>query len=262
MTPVLFLSLRFVNDMPGNDLVEVAAARCDALDGNPIEMYTARIRSNAAATGAPSADPPDAVYLADAMNRLRELGRGCVLTAWQATVTRQQLDELCARWELEPMSFAANTIDLASLAWPLAMVGDARSARLEDVLTALGLTVTTPTAPLEELRLLRAVYDQVLDRSQASSRLNQLAPEDRELIEALTQRLGAVSAPPGTIVIELSPTWFAEHTRAALQAAKDRIVAVKDRVVAALPTKDTITTAVKTRWKALTQCLGFGSASS
>ena len=61
MTPVLFLSLRFVNDTPGNDLVELAAARCDALDGNPIEMYTARIRSNAAATGAPSADPPDAV---------------------------------------------------------------------------------------------------------------------------------------------------------------------------------------------------------
>jgi len=251
MTPLLLVAVRTEGSEPARDLIEIAVARCDPADGSHSDVYMARVRTSRGA-----AAPSDAVSLEEAMDHIRELGQGCVFTAWEASVTRTFLDDLCLRWELAPLEFAPNTLDLQSLAWMLAMVGDARSARLEDVASALEITFAPQACSLEEVRVVGEVYRQLKDRQEQLSRLAHLAPNDRALLEALVERLGSTAAPPGVVILELSPGHLLDQARQAYKAFKDRVnlasfTALKDRAVAEL----------KSRWTAFTGKLGFGGTS-
>jgi hypothetical protein len=251
MTPLLLVAVRTEGSEPARDLVEIAVARCDPSDGSHTDVYMARVRTSRGA-----AVPSDAVPLEEAMDRVRELGRGCVFTAWEASVTRTFLDDLCLRWELAPLEFASYALDLQSLAWMLAMVGDARSARLEDIASALEITFAPQACTLEEVRVVGEVYRQLKDRQEQLSRLAHLAPNDRALLETLIERLGSTTTPPGVVILELSPGHLLDQARQTYTALKDRVniasfTALKDRAV----------TGLKSRWASFTGNLGFGGTS-
>jgi hypothetical protein len=251
MTPLLLVAVRTEGSEPARDLVEIAVARCDPSDGSHTDVYMARVRTTRS-----EAAPADTVPLVEAMNHVRELGRGCVLTAWETSSLRVFLDDLCLRWELAPLELAPSALDLQSLAWPLAMVGDARSARLEDVVSALQITFAPAACALEEVRVLGEVYRQVMGREGQSSRLAHLDPNDRALFETLLERLGSTTPPPGVVIVELSPSHLLEQAKQAYTALKDRLshtsfTALKDRTIAAL----------KDRWSSFTDKLGLGGSS-
>jgi hypothetical protein len=259
MTPLLLVAIRTEGSEPARDLVEIAVARCDPSDGSHTDVYMARVRTSRGA-----AVPSDAVPLEEAMDRVRELGRGCVFTAWEASATRTFLDDLCLRWELAPLEFSSYALDLQSLAWMLAMVGDARSARLEDIASALEITFAPQACTLEDVRVVGEVYRQLKDRQEQLSRLAHLAPNDRALLETLIERLGSTATPPGVVILELSPGHLLELSPGhLLDQARQAYTALKDRVSLASFTalKDRAVTGLKSRWASFTGNLGFGGTS-
>jgi len=185
MTPLLLVAVRTEGSEPARDLIEIAVARCDPADGSHSDVYMARVRTSRGA-----AAPSDAVPLEEAMDHIRELGRGCVFTAWEASVTRTFLDDLCLRWELAPLEFAPNTLDLQSLAWMLAMVGDARSARLEDIASALEITFAPQAYLVEQARQAYTAFKDRVNLASFTAFKDRAVAELKSRWTAFTGKLG------------------------------------------------------------------------
>ncbi len=184
MTPLAFIALRTEGPNPAcDDLLEVAVATAEPFDAQPIDVYAARVRSTK------DRKPDDSVWLVDAMDQVRELTRGCVLAAWDASATRSYLDGACHAWELLPLELAPHVVDLRSAAWPLVVAGGAVSADLAHVAEALGIDTTDPVCALDEARVLAQVYRQTVQRHQRHAQDAGLSTDERAIVELLRQRL-------------------------------------------------------------------------
>ncbi|MCC6649272.1 MAG: hypothetical protein IT374_27345 [Polyangiaceae bacterium] len=184
MIPLAIVALRTEGPNPAcDDLLEIAVATVEPFDAQPIDVYSARVRSTR------DRKPDDGVWLVDAMDHVRELTRGCVLAAWDAGATRSYLDASCEAWELLPLELAPHVVDLRSAAWPFAMTGSAVSADLFHVAEALGVTATEPCCVLDEARVVADVYRQVVRRAEQAARIAGFAPDERAIVETLLRRL-------------------------------------------------------------------------
>jgi hypothetical protein len=222
MTPLLFVAIRTdVTDPTRRQLLEIAAARAEPFDASPTDVFTVRIKSTDA--GDHPAEP-DAVWLVEAMDRLREMGRGCMLAAWNGSETRSFLEEICVRWELLPLELSPQALDLRSLAWALATAGDAKSTSLEDVATALGVESPPNASLLDELRVLGDVYRRVVLRNEEASRLAGLSVEDHTLVTQLLRRFGAVPSPEVDCCLKAPVSSLLERAKETAKQSKDALV--------------------------------------
>lgn len=184
MIPLAFIALRTEGPNPAcDDLVEVAVATGEPFEAQPIDVYTARVRATRDCT------PDDGVWLVDAMDHVRELTRGCVLAAWDASAVRTYLDGACHVWELLPLELAPHAIDLRSAAWPFVIAGGSVSADLVHVAEALGVASPDPVCALDEARVLAEVYRAIVQRTERHARDAGLSVDERAIVELLRQRL-------------------------------------------------------------------------
>ncbi len=182
--PLALVALRAEGLDPDNDdLLEIAVARVDAREAQPTDVYTARVRS---LHGGRRRHGESAVWLVDAMDEVRSLTRGCVLAAWDAGATRNFLDAACYHWELLPLDLAPRSIDLRSLAWPIAVAAGAGGDTLEDVCASLRVDFAAETCALEDIRALAEVYRRVVKHAASLSGFN---ADERAIVDTIASRI-------------------------------------------------------------------------
>jgi len=182
--PLALVALRTEGLDPANDdLLEIAVARVDPREAQPTDVYTARVRS---LHGGRRHHGDSAVWLVDAMDEVRALTRGCVLAAWDAGATRGFLDAACYHWELVPLDLAPASIDLRSLAWPVAVAAGAGGDTLESVCASLRVEFAANACALEDLRALAEVYRRVVRHAASLAGFN---ADERSIIDTIASRI-------------------------------------------------------------------------
>ena len=182
--PLALVALRTEGLDPANDdLLEIAVARVDPHEAQPTDVYTARVRS---LHGGRRHHGDSAVWLVDAMDEVRVLTRGCVLAAWDAGATRNFLDAACYHWELLPLDLAPASIDLRSLAWPVAVAAGAGGDTLEGVCASLRIEFAADRCALEDLRALAEVYRRVVRHAASLAGFN---ADERSIIDTIASRI-------------------------------------------------------------------------
>ena len=182
--PLALVALRTEGLDPANDdLLEIAVARVDPHEAQPTDVYTARVRS---LHGGRRHHGDSAVWLVDAMDEVRALTGGCVLAAWDAGVTRNFLDAACYHWELLPLDLAPASIDLRSLAWPVAVAAGAGGDTLEGVCASLRIEFAADRCALEDLRALAEVYRRVVRHAASLAGFN---ADERSIIDTIASRI-------------------------------------------------------------------------
>lgn len=186
MKPLAFIALRTEPSSSEQDnLREIAIVRADAVEAQPTDVYAARIRS---IDGVRPGDEA-AVWLAEAMDHVRELSRDCVLVAFGASAIRTRLERLCEQWELLPLDFADSAVDLRSLAWPLVVSGEVRRLRAQTVYSALGVEARPGLCALEEVRAQAEVYRRLLGRSELGAKLAGFSADERAIVTTIVDRI-------------------------------------------------------------------------
>ena len=184
MTPIAFVAIRTQGPDPdSDDLLEIAVARAEPHDAQPTDVYTARVRS---LHGGRRHHGDSAVWFVEAMDHVRALTRGCVLAAWDAGATRSFLDSACYHWELLPLQLAPKSIDLRSLAWPVAVAGDSVGDGLEDVCASLRVDFAPGTCALEDIRALAEIYRRVVKHASSLAGFN---ADERSIIDTIASRI-------------------------------------------------------------------------
>ena len=183
MTPLAFVAIRTEGPDPdSDDLLEIAVARAEPHDAQPTDVYTARVRS---LHGGRRHHGDGAVWFVDAMDHVRALTRGCVLAAWDACATRTFLDSACYHWELLPLDLAPQSIDLRSLAWPVAVAETLIADGIEDVCASLRIDYGGACA-LEDIRVLAEIYRRVVKHAASLAGFN---AHERSIIDTIAGRI-------------------------------------------------------------------------
>jgi DNA polymerase III alpha subunit (gram-positive type) len=184
VSALAFVAIRTEGLSPDrDDLLEIAVARTDPFEAQPTDVYTARIRS---LHGGRSHRGDNAVWLVDAMDHVRSLTRGATLVAWDATATRNLLDAACYHWELLPLDLAPKSIDLRSLAWPIAVAGDPGGEGLENVCASLRIEFTPAACALEDIHALAEVYRRVVRHAASLAGFN---GDERSILDTIAGRM-------------------------------------------------------------------------
>ena len=181
--PLAFVAIRAEGpDADSDDLLEIAVARAEPHDAGPTDVYTARVRS---LHGGRRHHGDDGVWFVDAMDHVRALTRGCVLAAWDARTTRTFLDSACYHWELLPLELSPRSIDLRSLAWPVAVAETPIADSLEDVCASLRIDYGDSCA-LEDIRALAEIYRRVVKHTASLTGLN---ADERSIVDTIAGRI-------------------------------------------------------------------------
>ncbi len=184
MTPLAFVAIRTEGPDPdSDDLLEIAVARAEPHDAQPTDVYTARIRS---LHGGRRHHDDRAVWFVEAMDHVRLLTSGCILVAWDATATRHFLDAACYHWELLPLDLTPRSIDLRSLAWPVAVAAETAGERVEDVSTPLGIDFAPGACALEDIHALAAIYRRIVKHAASLAGFN---ADERSILDTIASRL-------------------------------------------------------------------------
>lgn len=189
MTPLALIALRA--DGPDDDLSirEVAVARVEPFEAQPTDVYAATIRPTR------RGGDPRGVWLVDAMDHVRELTRGCIVTAWDAHRLRALLEDTCAHWELLPLEIAHRTLDLRAMSWPLVVCGRTTGGSLGDVAKALGVEHAGGDGPLGEVRVAGDVYRRLVRQTPLAP--PELGADERAIIETIATRIAGGRATYG-----------------------------------------------------------------
>lgn len=184
MTPLAFVAIRTEGPDPdSDDLLEIAVARAEPHDAQPTDVYTARIRS---VHGGRRHHDDHAVWFVEAMDHVRLLTSGCILVAWDATATRHFLDAACYHWELLPLDLTPRSIDLRSLAWPVAVAAETAGECIADVSTALGVEFAPGACALEDIHALAEIYRRVVKHAASLAGFN---ADERSIVETIASRI-------------------------------------------------------------------------
>ena len=109
-----------------------------------------------------------------------------MLAAWDAAATRSFLDAACYHWELLPLDLAPASIDLRSLAWPVAVAAGAGGDTLEGVCASLRIEFAADRCALEDLRALAEVYRRVVRHAASLAGFN---ADERSIIDTIASRI-------------------------------------------------------------------------
>jgi hypothetical protein len=183
--PLAFVAVRTDGDEDGpRDLREIAVLRVEPGEGHATDVFVGAVRSPRAGAGFDRG----ALWLVDAIDRVRHLTHDCVLVAWHGIETRRFLYAQCDAWELLPLELAPETLDARSLAWPFMVTGEAPRAGVREVATALGLP--TGEGLLGEVQALAALHRLAVQRAEAGRRFAALGADERAIVATIVHRVG------------------------------------------------------------------------
>ncbi len=184
MKPLAIVATRvdFMGPVP-RDLTEIAVLRVDPRDTQATDVFVGVVRSPRGI----HAQDVGAMWLADVIDRVRHLTRGCRLAAWNGPGTRHYLETLCDQWELLPLELAEETIDLRSLAAPLNATGEARGGCLIDAAIASG--VAYGPGVLDEVKALAEIHRAIVRRFEFTAAMKELGEDERAILALLLERI-------------------------------------------------------------------------
>jgi hypothetical protein len=188
VTAVALVALRRgTTPVTAHDIREVAVMRVAPETGEPSETYFARLRPMHLESSLSL--PRGSVWLAEAMNEIRERTRGCVLAGTDPAWTRAMLEGACVDWELAPLDLAEGVLDLSSLGWPLVLSGDARSTSVDDLADACGVIRLPRATALDDVALLGDLYRRLVRRTQPPLSLAGFSPDEQKIVSQIIARI-------------------------------------------------------------------------
>jgi hypothetical protein len=184
VTPLAIVATRVDDLGPApRDLVEIAVLRVDPSDTHATDVFVGVVRSPRGIR------PHDvgAMWLADVVDRVRHLTRGCRLAAWNGAETREYLEALCDQWELLPLELAEGVLDLRSLAAPLVATREARGECLIDAAIAVG--ATHGPGALDEVKVLAEIHRAITRRFEFTAPMKGLDDDEHAILRLLLDRI-------------------------------------------------------------------------